>query len=148
MRIHTNTTEGTIAGVLSLLEEEGEKNLSFDDYAGLSSKKPFLAAVMSIFMISLAGIPPFAGFFGKYYVFLAAVNADLTWLAILGVMTSVISVYYYLRLVMMMYFRESERQITISFSNASMSVLMIVAFVVVGLGILPSTLLSVINRLY
>ncbi len=135
-------------GVLSLLEEEGEKNLSFDDYAGLSSKKPFLAAVMSIFMISLAGIPPFAGFFGKYYVFLAAVNADLTWLAILGVMTSVISVYYYLRLVMMMYFRESERQITISFSNGSMSVLMIVAFVVVGLGILPSTLLSVINRLY
>ena len=83
-------------GVLSILERQEEKNLTFDDYAGLGARHPLIAALMSVFMFSLAGIPPFAGFFGKYYVFLAAVQSNLTWLAILGVLMSVVSLYYYM----------------------------------------------------
>ncbi|MBI1805346.1 MAG: NADH-quinone oxidoreductase subunit N [Ignavibacteria bacterium] len=135
-------------GILSLLEREEEKNLLFDDYAGLGTKRPFLAALMAIFMISLAGIPPFAGFFGKYYVFLAAIHADLTWLAILGVLTSVVSIYYYLRLVVVMYFQEGDMQIAVTFSRTSMVVLMIAAFAVIGLGLYPSPVLAIINNLY
>ncbi len=135
-------------GILSLLEREEEKNLTFDDYAGLGRKRPFLAALMAIFMFSLAGIPPFAGFFGKYYVFVAAINSNLTWLAILGVLMSVVSVYYYLRLVVVMYFREGEMIITGGISRASVAVLTIAALVIIELGIYPSSILSIINNLY
>jgi NADH-quinone oxidoreductase subunit N len=79
---------------------------TLDDLAGLAARKPGLAAAMALFMLSLAGVPPLAGFMGKLYVFGAAVQADLTWLAILGVVNSVISAYYYLRVVVFMYMRE------------------------------------------
>lgn len=142
-------------GVLALLEREEEKNLDFDDYSGLGIKRPFLAALMSIFMISLAGIPPLAGFFGKYYVFAAAISANLTWLAIIGVLTSVVSVYYYLRLVVVMYFsevvpsgQEGEVHPSASLSKLSIAALVIAGFAVIGLGIFPSSLLTIINSLY
>jgi NADH-quinone oxidoreductase subunit N len=79
---------------------------TLDDLAGLAARKPGLAAAMALFMLSLAGVPPLAGFMGKLYVFGAAVQADLTWLAILGVVNSVVSAYYYLRVVVFMYMRE------------------------------------------
>ncbi len=134
-------------GVLSLLEKEEEKNLTFDDYAGLGFKRPFLAALMSVFMFSLAGIPPFAGFFGKYYVFVAAINANLTWLAILGVLMSVVSVYYYLRLTVLMYFKEGEMQVEGLISKTSMAVLTIAALIIIELGVYPSSILTIINNL-
>ncbi|MBI4811640.1 MAG: NADH-quinone oxidoreductase subunit N, partial [Ignavibacteriales bacterium] len=134
-------------GILSLLEKEEEKNLTFDDYAGLGFKRPFLAALMSIFMFSLAGIPPFAGFFGKYYVFVAAINADLTWLAILGVLMSVVSVYYYLRLTVLMYFKEGDMQIEGIISKTSLAVLTIAALIIIQLGVYPSSILNIINNL-
>lgn len=134
-------------GVLALLEREEEKNLMFDDYAGLGFKRPMLAALMSIFMISLAGIPPFAGFLGKYYVFAAAVNANLTWLAIVGVMTSLISVYYYLRLVIVMYFQDGDTVVS-SYSFLSIAVLVVAAAAVIDFGVFPSSLLTIINSLY
>ena len=83
-------------GVVALIEGKNETNLSIKSYSGLASQHPMLAAMLSIFMFSLAGIPPFAGFFGKYYVFIAAIKANLVWLAIVGVVSSVISVYFYL----------------------------------------------------
>jgi len=73
------------------------------DYAGLASRRPFLAAAMAIFMLSLAGVPPMAGFLGKFYLFSAAVHADLTWLAIIGVLNSVLSAFFYLRVIVVMY---------------------------------------------
>jgi NADH-quinone oxidoreductase subunit N len=85
------------------LEGGGEM---LDDFAGLAALKPGLAVVMALSMLSLAGIPPLAGFLGKLYVFSAAVRADLTWLAVLGVVNSVISAYYYLRVVVAMYMRQ------------------------------------------
>ena len=82
------------------------KGETLDDLAGLAARKPGLAAAMALFMLSLAGVPPLAGFLAKLYVFGAAVQADLTWLAVLGVVNSVISAYYYLRVVVTMYMRE------------------------------------------
>ncbi|HAL56731.1 MAG TPA: NADH-quinone oxidoreductase subunit N, partial [Bacteroidetes bacterium] len=107
-----------------------------------SAQRPVLAALMSVFMFSLAGIPPFAGFFGKYYVFLAAVKADMTWLAIIGVLTSVVSVYYYLRLVMMMYFREGEATIEGRIPALAVAVVGLAAVLVIALGVYPSLILD------
>jgi NADH-quinone oxidoreductase subunit N len=134
-------------GVLSVLEQQEDRNLTFEDYAGLAYKRPLVAALMSIFMFSLSGIPPFAGFFGKYYVFAAAVNAHLTWLAVVGVLTSAISVYYYLRLVVYMYFRDSDLAITAEVSNLSLVALVISAIAVVGFGIMPSLVLDLTRGL-
>ena len=93
--------------VLSVLEGAKEENLMLDDFSGLSKKQPVLALVMAMFMFSLAGIPPFAGFFGKYYLFKAAIGAGFTWLTIVAVLTSIISVFYYLSVIVKMYFTES-----------------------------------------
>ena len=81
---------------------------TLDDFSGLGSRKPGLAAVMTLLMLSLAGIPPLAGFMAKLYVFSAAVQAGLVWLAVLGVVNSVISAYYYLRVVVVMYMQGAK----------------------------------------
>ena len=75
-----------------------------DDLAGLSRSHPMVALAMAIFMFSMAGIPPLAGFFGKFYIFLAAIEAHLYALAVIGVLSSVVAAYYYLRIVKVMYF--------------------------------------------
>ncbi len=129
-------------GVLSMLESADGRNLTFDDYAGLSSERPFLAGVMALFMFSLSGIPPFAGFFGKYYVFAGAIQAGYTWLAIIGVLMSVVSVYYYLRLVVVMYFREQPSPIRQTVPATAMVALVISAIAIVGFGIFPSLVLN------
>ena len=78
------------------------------DLSGLSKKKPILSLCIAILMFSLAGIPPFAGFFGKFYIFMAALNSGLIYLAVLGVIASVISAFYYLRIIKIMYFDDSQ----------------------------------------
>jgi NADH-quinone oxidoreductase subunit N len=95
-------------GIIALIEGENDTNLNINSYSGLGTKSPVLAALLSIIMFSLAGLPPLAGFFAKYYVFVAAIKSGLTWLAILGIISSVISVYFYLRIVVLMYFKEAE----------------------------------------
>lgn len=133
-------------GILSMMEREEGKGLTFDDYAGLSSRRPFLAALMALFMFSLAGIPPFAGFFGKYYVFLSAVKADMTWLAVVGVLTSVISVYYYLRLVVVMYFRDGEADVAAQPSFHTWLAVSLAAILVIQLGVYPSIVVELAQR--
>jgi NADH-quinone oxidoreductase subunit N len=91
--------------VLIAVERWGEGE-TLEDLSGLATRKPGLAAAMTLFMLSLAGVPPLAGFLAKFYLFSAAVGADLVWLAILGVVNSVLSAYYYLRVVVYMYMRE------------------------------------------
>lgn len=135
-------------GVLSVFEKQEDKNLTFDDYAGLGFRRPFLAALMSIFMFSLSGIPPFAGFFGKYYVFVSAIQADLTWLAVVGVLTSLISVYYYLRLVVFMYFQEGDIVLTSNVSKLSVVALTAAAAGVIELGVFPSTVLDLTVKFF
>ena len=132
-------------GIISLIEGENDTNLSIDSYAGLGSRKPVIAAMLAIIMFSLAGIPPLAGFFAKYYVFIAAIKSNLTWLAILGIISSVISVYFYLRIVVLMYFRESEHEIMPTKSFSGMLGVVISVLLVILLGILPGSLLDLIN---
>ncbi|HKQ58728.1 MAG TPA: NADH-quinone oxidoreductase subunit N [Candidatus Eisenbacteria bacterium] len=95
-------------GVLALLGREQEERVTLADLAGLSTRQPLLALAMTIFMLSLGGIPPTAGFMGKVYVFGTAVNAGLIPLVIVGVLNSVVSVFYYLRVTVAMYMREPQ----------------------------------------
>ena len=88
---------GAFFVVIEIFNRTGSFDL--EDYRGLYRRSPFLAASMAVFMLSLMGIPPFAGFFGKLYVFGAAVNADLAWYAVVGALNSVVSVYYYARVI-------------------------------------------------
>ncbi len=130
-------------GIVSWIEQPDDAKLTFDDYAGLSARQPVIAALMSVFMFSLTGIPPFAGFFGKYYVFLAAVEANMTWLAIVGVLTSLISAYYYLRLVVLMYFREGEADLDRPVPLAALIAVAVAALMVLALGVYPSLIVEI-----
>lgn len=134
-------------GIISLLEQEEDRNLTLEAYSGLGRKRPVLAALMAIFMFSLSGIPPFAGFFGKYYVFAGAIEGGLTWLAIVGVITSVIGAYYYLRVVVAMYFHDQASEVVAAPTRLSLAALSIAAIAVIHLGLFPSTILSILHDL-
>src|SRR4029077_887164 len=95
-------------GVIALLDNADRPNDRVRDYAGLWYEHPVLAGLMTVFLLSLGGFPPMAGFIAKWYVFTAAVKAGYTWLAILGVLTSVVAVFFYLRVVVMMYMTPSD----------------------------------------
>jgi len=96
---------GAFAIIISM-RQQGRPVEGIKDLAGLGRTRPLVAVAMAIFMFSMAGIPPLAGFFAKFYVFMAAVDAGLIWLAVLGVLSSVVSAFYYLRIVKVMYFDE------------------------------------------
>ncbi|MGB1863912.1 MAG: NADH-quinone oxidoreductase subunit NuoN [Candidatus Puniceispirillum sp.] len=98
---------GTFAIIL-MMRREGKSATKIEDLRGLSKTHPLFAVGLLVMMFSMAGIPPLAGFFGKWYVFLAAVNAGLIPLAVIGVLMSVVGAFYYLRIIRMMYFEESD----------------------------------------
>ncbi len=93
--------------VVILLGQRDHANTGIEAYAGLASRHPGIALAMSIFLLSLAGVPPLAGFLGKFYVLSAAIKAKYYWLAVIGVLNSAVAAYYYLRVIMYMYFREA-----------------------------------------
>jgi NADH-quinone oxidoreductase subunit N len=132
--------------IVGMLERENGENLMIDDYRGLGRRRPGLAIAMALFMFSLVGLPPFAGFFGKYYLFTAAVRADMVWLAIFGVVASVISAWFYLGLIVTMFFREPEGEMTQpGVGGLSRTAL---AFTVVGtlaVGLIPELILRVMR---
>jgi NADH-quinone oxidoreductase subunit N len=135
--IYAFMTLGAFAVVILLKGEEidGENIL---DYKGLAKSHPLVSALMLVFMFSLTGIPPTAGFVGKFYVFLAAIRAGYTSLAVVAVVFSVVSAFFYLRIVMYMYMREPTRKIAIA-ANVSIGLALAVAGVVIlVLGVLPS----------
>ncbi|MDQ6434456.1 NADH-quinone oxidoreductase subunit NuoN [Mesorhizobium sp. LHD-90] len=105
MLIYLMMTLGTFAFILAMRRKDGNVE-QIGDLAGLSSTNPGMATIMTILMFSLAGIPPLAGFWAKWYVFLAAINAELYALAIIGVLASVVGAYYYLRIIKIMWFDE------------------------------------------
>jgi NADH-quinone oxidoreductase subunit N len=134
--------------IVAILERNGEKYLELSDYAGLSKRHPVLAAFMTIFMLSLAGIPPFAGFFGKYFLFTAAIDAGFLWLTLVGVLSSIISVYFYIGLIVKMYFTEPEGQREDNEVGMSGLSLIITIAGIIVLGILPSGILSIASNLF
>jgi NADH-quinone oxidoreductase subunit N len=130
-------------GVIGLLERADGTGDQISDYAGLWYSRPGLAALMTIFLLSLGGFPPLAGFIGKWYVFTAAMKAGYTWLAIVGVLTSVISVFFYLRVVVMMYMTSTTSTLAIPPTpRIAGAALIVSAILVFYLGILPTQLLN------
>ena len=103
MTIYLAMNIGTFAVILNM-KRAGTMVEGIHDLAGLARSRPLMALAMGVFMFSLAGIPPLAGFFAKLYVFLAAVNAELYALAVIGVLASVVGAFYYLRIIKIMYF--------------------------------------------
>jgi NADH-quinone oxidoreductase subunit N len=130
-------------GVIAVLDAGDRANDRVEDYAGLWNERPALAALMTIFLLSLGGFPPLAGFIAKWYVFSAAVKAGYNWLAIIGVLTSVISVFFYLRIVVMMYMtpRGSGEPVPPTPALAG-AALVISAILLFYLGILPARVLD------
>ncbi len=107
---YTLTNLGAFA-VLIVLEERGESAWSLDDFAGLWKRQGWLAVAMAVFMLSLAGMPPTAGFVGKFYIFTAAWESGLGWLVLVGLLTSAIAVFFYLRVVVRMFMQEPVREV-------------------------------------
>ncbi|MGD1024181.1 MAG: NADH-quinone oxidoreductase subunit N [Candidatus Sulfotelmatobacter sp.] len=100
--------------VVSHFANAGERYVTLEDYEGLGRSSPLLAATLTIFLLSLIGIPMTGGFFAKFYVFSAAVKANLIWLTIIGVLNSGVGAYYYLRVIVVMYMRESRKEVPVS----------------------------------
>lgn len=100
--------------VVSHFANAGERYVTLEDYEGLGRSSPLLAATLTIFLLSLIGIPMTGGFFAKFYVFSASVKANLIWLTIIGVLNSGVGAYYYLRIIVTMYMRESRREVPVT----------------------------------
>ena len=126
--------------VIIAVSRRGEPNEEFDDYAGLGFRHPGLALAMTIFMLSLTGIPPLVGFTGKFYVFSAAVKSGFIWLAVIGVLNSAVSAYYYIRVIVTMYMYEGEKQIEpLSTRPALASAIVVAAVATILIGVFPAT---------
>jgi NADH-quinone oxidoreductase subunit N len=126
-------------------EEEGGEYLNLTDYAGLGFRRPALAATFAIFLLSLGGIPPTAGFAGKFYIFSAAVEANLIPLAIIGILNSVLSLFFYLRVIRIMYADEPSRQ----FGYLPLPTIMALTVAALGtllLGLFPGSLIELAQR--
>src|SRR6516164_3910628 len=136
--------------IVSQLGGTGEKNLSLDDYAGLSERQPFVAAMLSIYLLSLLGLPLTAGFFGKFYIFKAAVNSHLISLAVLMAINSVIGAYYYLRVIVVMYMREPSAEAVaggpVPFPIGVNAVLLITFVGTILFGVYPNPVINFILR--
>ncbi|MCX5847393.1 MAG: NADH-quinone oxidoreductase subunit N [Deltaproteobacteria bacterium] len=133
--------------IVILYGRKAEDNLNISDYAGMGYKYPVLGATMAIFMFSLAGIPPTAGFIGKFYVFAAAIKGGFIDLAIIGVINSVLSVYYYLRVTIMIYMREPTTDMPpLQFSRAATLATTIAALATLILGIFPEKFISLARQ--
>ena len=135
---YTFTTAGTF-GVITLCVRAGEEAVDVRDYAGLGRRHPVLAFALALLLLSLVGIPPLAGFVGKFYLFGAAVRAGFVWLAVLGVLNSAIAAYYYLRVIVTMYMQEPDGQsASVAPSFAGGLALTIAVIGVVLLGLMPA----------
>lgn len=130
--------------IISHIGNCGERYTSVDDYAGLGRRSPFLAAILTVFLLSLIGIPATGGFFAKFYVFSAALQANLVGLTVLGVINSAIAAYYYLRVIVVMYMKEPQGEVVPlkPLSAGVSAVLVLSAATTLYLGLLPGAVLT------
>jgi NADH-quinone oxidoreductase subunit N len=141
MLIYAFMNVGAFAVVI-MLRTEGFTGENITDYEGLSKTHPTAAALMLVFMFSLTGIPPMAGFMGKFYLFMSAINAGYTWLVIIAVLFSAISAYFYLRIVMLMYMKEPKEAVQLNASPGLGLALAMTATAVILIGVLPAKVLA------
>ncbi|MFQ6038271.1 MAG: NADH-quinone oxidoreductase subunit N [Candidatus Aminicenantales bacterium] len=137
---------GAFASVIALGKRDHEY-LELEDYRGIGFKYPWIGATFSVFLVSLAGFPPTGGFLAKFYVFSAAVREGLVWLVIIGILTSLVSVFYYLRIIVYMYMREPSYEVDIEIENPALFlVLFLCLYGVLQLGIFPGNVLILIKQ--
>jgi NADH-quinone oxidoreductase subunit N len=141
MSIYTVMNLGAF-GVVILMRRAGVAGEQISDLSGLAKEQPAAALAMLIFMFSLAGIPPTAGFVAKFYLFMAAVNSGLAWLAVAGVLLSAVSAYYYLRVVMVMYMKEPAGPIELAWSPSAVTALVVMLVVTLAVGLYPAPLVN------
>jgi NADH-quinone oxidoreductase subunit N len=139
---YTFTTLGAF-GVIAWIGNRKDERLFVDDWAGVGAARPAVALAMTIFLLSLGGVPPTGGFFAKFYLFRAAMESpQLYWLVVIGVLNSMVSIYYYLRIIVAMYFRDALRPL-VPIESASMQAgLVITAVAVVLLGLFPGSVVE------
>jgi NADH-quinone oxidoreductase subunit N len=129
--------------VISHFAGAGERYVTLEDYAGLGRQSPLLAAMLTIFLLSLIGIPVTGGFFAKFYVFSAALQANLVGLTIIGVLNSAVGAYYYLRIIVVMYMREAREEVPLSSVPLGLGVALTASLVAtIYLGVLPGRVLD------
>jgi NADH-quinone oxidoreductase subunit N len=139
-------TLGAFAVVIAL-GWRGAPNENLDDYAGVGFSHPFLGVAMTIFMLSLAGIPPLVGFIGKFYIFSAAIRAGYVGLTVIGVLNSVISVYYYVGVLVRMYMTEGVLQIPVLSGRPYLvATLLLTIAGTILLGLFPSSLFELARQ--
>jgi NADH-quinone oxidoreductase subunit N len=142
---YTVSTAGAF-GALILCGSRGREAVSYDDLSGIGKRHPAVALAFSLFLVSLAGVPPTAGFFGKWFVFKAAIDSGLYWLTILGFVNSVVAAYYYLRVLVYMYMREPAAGAPVAVPMKSgyvTAALLVSAVLVLVLGLAPTRYLDV-----
>jgi NADH-quinone oxidoreductase subunit N len=134
--------------IVSEIGGQGERYLTYDEYAGLGTRQPFAAAALALFLLSLLGLPITAGFFGKLYIFTAAVKSKLLWLAVLMAINSVIGAYYYFRLIVVMYMREykgvAPADTSKGLSPTAAMVVVVTVVITLYLGLLPNHILGIV----
>jgi NADH-quinone oxidoreductase subunit N len=135
-----------IFGIIIILGRKGEENLEIKNYSGLAYKHPVIALTMTIFLLSLGGLPPFAGFVAKFYLFSAAIQEGLLTLVIIAVLNSAISFYYYLKIVVFMYMKESEVEFNISLTPMTLFVVLIGVIGTIQLGIFPNSIITLASH--
>ena len=128
--------------VVFMMEGEGLEGNSINRFKGLAKRSPFLAAAMSLFMVSLAGFPPTAGFFGKLFLFYAAIKKGYILITVLAVVASIISVYFYLRVIVMMYFHEDESAPEPTKHIGMRALVTVSSIAVLAIGLFPSSLME------
>jgi NADH-quinone oxidoreductase subunit N len=129
--------------VVSHFASAGEKYVTLDDYAGLGRRSPLLAGILTIFLLSLIGIPVTGGFFAKFYVFSAALQSGLVWLTIIGVINSAIAAYYYLRIIVYMYMRDERSEAPVARIPVGLGIGLAISLIMtIYLGVLPGRVIE------
>lgn len=134
-------------GIIGIAEQNYEDTDS-DRWRGLGKKAPYFAGALAVFLFSLAGIPPLAGFMSKYQVFISAIRADLTLLAVIGILTSVIGAFYYIRVIVLMFFEENDKQsLSTKLNPAPLVGIVLLVSLIIIFGIFPSLILGPIDQI-
>ena len=142
MQLETPSSQSSLA-VVSHFANAGERYVILEDYTGLGRRSPALAATLTVFLISLIGIPVTAGFFAKFYVFSAALKANLVGLTLIAVVNSAIGAYYYLRIIVVMYMRDAKQDVPVLPITAGVrAALVLTVAATIYLGILPGRVLD------
>jgi NADH-quinone oxidoreductase subunit N len=132
--------------IVCLFEKSENSNLNIEDLSGFAKRNPFMALCLTVFLLSLAGIPPLIGFFGKFYLFSSAIAEGLLWLAVWGVINSVISVYYYLRPIVVMYMKDGDPMEAAHSLKVTRVAIAIVAVLVVFMGMLSGGVFKAVEQ--